>query len=372
MVVENRHAPDYDVNLLELLHSIPGEQFSIDQISDFISSRIYGLFVRHYLRIRLFYHSSRGRIANPKRKHYRVTTPNESTRLIVDDCWAEFIQNAEIFQENRTTIADLSGKIWRILQIQDDGENDYVELVSVESETTATITFEHFSNAITRLNACGGLMERPDRRHSHIATFCALLPRLQFDENGYTVVTNITEPDTTSHEPMISVGGTKREQGEWNIRRKRAIHESDFEPQAMDSEHRILLTRERLERHELLVDFVWFEILGDSFDRLEGEFDLFSKNRTTPRILWEMKTIQSGDDADEKRQVRKAVSQLLYYDFKLGETGIHPLIACFEHEISSTLQRFLASCNIHCCWKYGSRLIFSNQLPTPSCLARNR
>ena len=86
----------------------------------------------------------------------------------------------------------------------------------------------------------------------------------------------------------------RRVDGEWNVRRKRAVFESDYEPQTIDSEHRISLTIERTERHENLVDFVWFEWLGDDFDRKEGEFDLLCKNSNFPRILWEMKTIQLG------------------------------------------------------------------------------
>ena len=216
-------------------------------------------------------------------------------------------------------------------------------------------------------------MERPDRRHSHRAAFCALLSRIEFDERGFTRVVDSELGDPPGEEESIesapiSVGGSRRDEGEWNIRRKRAVHESDFEPQTIDSRHRIELTRERVERHEDLVDFVWFDWLGDEFDKKEGEYDLYSRNTRSPRILWEMKTIQIEDRADEKRQVMKAVSQLLYYDFKLGDTGIYPLIACFEYEISPFLQSFLSSCGIHCCWKSGSRLIFSEGLEAPTFL----
>ena len=370
---DNRHAPDYDLNLRELLHSDPSRPFSLDEISEYISSNIVGNFDRHYLRTRLFKHGNVGRFSNPIVNHYQIPTPNPTRVLDVQNSWSEFIQNAHIFLENRTIITDLVNIKWRIHQIRDDGSNDYVELISIDSGTITKVKFVHFSNAITQINACGGVMERPDRRHSHRAAFCTLSNQIEFDERGYTRVIVSELGDSSGEEvsaehPSISVGGSRRDEGEWNIRRKRAVHESDFEPQTIDSKHRIELTRERLERHEDLVDFVWFDWLGDEFDKKEGEYDLYSRNTSYPRILWEMKTIQLGDQADEKRQVRKAISQLLYYDFKLGDTGIHPLVACFEYEISPFLQSFLSSCGIHCCWKSGSRLIFSNQLEPPTCL----
>jgi hypothetical protein len=369
----NRNPSDYDANIRSILHSAPGRAFSLDEISVYISTNIDGEFDRHYLRNRLFYYCKIGRFANPIRNHYQVAKPNPERSLDIDTCWDEFVQNAKDYVRNMSLYTDQRGRTWRISQIRDDGENEYLELVSSEVNGIVEFTFEHFQNAIIRINASGGEMESPDRRYAHRATICELVNDLNFDSRGYTVVarsesTSVNQEDTTNNRENTSIGGMRRVDGEWNVRRKRAVFESDYEPQTIDSEHRISLTIERTERHENLVDFVWFEWLGDDFDRREGEFDLLCKNSNFPRILWEMKTIQLGDLSDEKRQVTKAVSQLLYYDYNLGDTGIHPLVACFEYEISPSLQRFLSSCGIHCCWKSGNRLLFGGDLTPPSCL----
>lgn len=356
----NKNVDDYNSNILKLLHKNSGEgEYSIDELADFISSRIDGVFDRHYMRVRLFDLCKKGRIANPRMKTYSTPSPNPELILQIDSLWDEFVQNARIYKSEGTLITDIKSGFWEITDVNDTMERAVLYLSKKEDTQSAQISFEHFSNSMNRINCCGGRMERPDRRDSHRSAYCELLPCLSIDEEGFTVVNLLpNEPlEPNFHEEYV---------GKWNVRRRRPIFNFDFEPSFQDSTEGIIQIQKRHLRHEDLVDFVWNEVLGDRFDKIEGQYDLLCKNREYKQIIWEMKTIELNDFKDQKRQVLKAVSQLFYYDFQTGNGGMYPLIACFERKISDELIEFLAMCNIFCCWFYRNRLTFSDILPIPN------
>lgn len=360
----NKNLSDYNSNILQLLHQGNGENvFHLDEIFTHVDEMIDGIADRHYLRNRLFDLCRKGRIANPIREHYSTPVSDSNTDLSLLPSWDEFVTNARIYNSNRNEFQDIDGNNWKVNDVNDSGSSAVISLINLRNEKIATITFEHFKNSLIRLNACGGRMERPDRRSSHRAAYKEFLSRLDLDEDGFTIVGSDIQRDFSEN---ISSGGIDREDGEWNIRRRRPIFNFDFEPKITDTQERVILTQQRHLRHEDLVDFVWNDILGDKWQKKEGVYDLLCQNRRYERIIWEMKTIQRGDLIDEKRQVMKAVSQLFYYDFILGNGGVNPLIACFECKISLSNQEFLAACNILCCWKEDNQLIFSSFLPVPS------
>ena len=134
------------------------------------------------LRNRLFYYCRIGRFANPIRNHYQVAKPNPES-LDMDICWNEFIQNAKELCQNMTLYTDQRGG-QDFENFTDDGEHEYLELVSSEVNGIVEFTFEHFQNAIIRINASGGEMESPDRRYAHRATICELVNDLNFDSRG--------------------------------------------------------------------------------------------------------------------------------------------------------------------------------------------
>jgi hypothetical protein len=359
----NKNINDYNSNILSLLHQGSGDkEYSLDEIANYVESMIQGIFDRHYLRNRLFDLGRKGRISNPRKLYYRTPKPNPEMHLDIPTMWDEFIFNARVYKNDRSTFIDSNKDYWIVFEVEDSRDNAVVKIVNQMTQKKASISHEHFENSLVRINSCGGRMERPDRRISHRSAYCEFTSSLDFDEFGFTIYSKKSHNDDSQ---FISTGGIARTDGDWNVRHKRPIFNFDFEPSIIDQSERIVLTQLRHIRHEDLVDFVWNKILGERFDKKEGVFDLLCKNRQFDRIIWEMKTIQADDLIDEKRQVMKAISQLFYYDFKLGDAGIHPLIACFENKISLFHQEFLATCNILCCWRERNKLIFSDFLPKP-------
>lgn len=125
-------------------------------------------------------------------------------------------------------------------------------------------------------------------------------------------------------------------------------------PPMIDSE-RLLETinvrRDRLRRHNFLVkDLASYLIETELF---EDPFDILSVHGNVG-ILVEVKTL-NGETPDERKQVRNALSQLLYYEAFVaspvaGEAEIHK-VAYFEKEISEEHQAWLNKSGIAVVWQ---------------------
>jgi hypothetical protein len=113
--------------------------------------------------------------------------------------------------------------------------------------------------------------------------------------------------------------------------------------------------RERTNRHQRLVqDFAQLcEVAG--FKLLEDPFDCLAIGTQGGSIIAEMKTL-SGEPADERHQVQRALAQLNYYEFfdlPTGAVAAHEIIrlAVFETEISIEHQQFLECHQVGVVWR---------------------
>ena len=113
--------------------------------------------------------------------------------------------------------------------------------------------------------------------------------------------------------------------------------------------------RERTHRHQRLVQAFARLCEGAGFRLFEDPFDCLAVGTQGRSILAEMKTV-SGEPADERHQVQRALAQLNYYEFfdlPAEVVAGHQIIrlAVFEAEISIEHQQFLEHQGVGVAWR---------------------
>ena len=115
-------------------------------------------------------------------------------------------------------------------------------------------------------------------------------------------------------------------------------------------------TVERTARHQLLLKRFAKLLENAEYGLYEYPMDCLATNLTKPSLLIEAKTLD-GSAPDEIKQVRAALSQILYYEeFNIdqvpGKNKIEKIIL-FESEISERHQQFLENNGCHSIWLSG-------------------
>ena len=113
----------------------------------------------------------------------------------------------------------------------------------------------------------------------------------------------------------------------------------------------------RLRRHQAIVQRL-ASLLHRSGARLyENPFDVVARYDNS-LYLFEIKTVERNNPADERDRVREAMAQLCYYEqFEVERIGAGTpchKVSCFEHEISENHRNFLEQFDIAVIWCGGT------------------
>jgi len=127
------------------------------------------------------------------------------------------------------------------------------------------------------------------------------------------------------------------------------------EPDLAAIEESIGQRRERTHRHQRLVQDFARLCENAGFKLFEDPFDCLAVGTRDRSILAEMKTL-SGEPADERRQVQRALAQLNYYEFfNLPDEVVAGCqitrLAVFDAQISVEHQRFLEHQQVDVVWR---------------------
>lgn len=131
------------------------------------------------------------------------------------------------------------------------------------------------------------------------------------------------------------------------------------EPSAGDpaaQQRAVLLRRDRLRRHNLIVRSLAERFAGCGYRLYEDPFDILAMSEGVV-FLVEVKSLEDSQE-DERARVREALAQLLYYEAfvagPLADGAVLIKVACFERRISTDHQAWLNSSGIAVLWRSGS------------------
>lgn len=131
-------------------------------------------------------------------------------------------------------------------------------------------------------------------------------------------------------------------------------YDSDFKDISLEKKKR----SERTERHQALVRKIANVLDKKGYELYEGIMDCAAVKYKEKTLLIEVKTLSSGGE-DELHQVRRSLSQLLYYEeFHLSQipncsNGNVIKVVLFENKIQDKYISFLK--------KYGCRVLWDNE-----------
>lgn len=133
----------------------------------------------------------------------------------------------------------------------------------------------------------------------------------------------------------------------------------------IDMTNAIIERQNRTVRHQHLVKYIAGILEQRGYVLHENPMDCLAVNPSQNSLLIEVKTL-NGDVADEKKQVRLALGQLMYYEFFntnfiTGQNGIIK-IAFFENKISQEHMDFLLKNNCVTFWLENGGLMGNLQL----------
>jgi hypothetical protein len=131
------------------------------------------------------------------------------------------------------------------------------------------------------------------------------------------------------------------------------LNQVELDPVALEARNQRL--RDRLHRHNLIVQKIANELEQDGAELFENPFDCLARF-DDEGLLIEVKSLD-GTEGDEVERVREAFAQLLYYaafvTMPLAEEGAVKKVACFEQKISDAHIAWFEASDIHVLWIMG-------------------
>lgn len=112
----------------------------------------------------------------------------------------------------------------------------------------------------------------------------------------------------------------------------------------------INIRKKRTERHQDIVKMLALDLLREGYSLYEDPIDCYAQKEGKTSLLFEIKTLD-GTKSDEKKQMLKALSQVLYYErFKAPSDDEIKKVIVFEQKISDEYIDFLEKLNISVVW----------------------